>query len=172
VPPASSSSAINAHPATAPNSEAETGGIFLNAQHAIQIITALLELKHLQPENGTRIATDNSTACGILTANLRQKHSKAFDMRYWWVRDRIKQRQFNLIWEPGKTNRADYFTKHFPPKHHQEQRKIYLHSKSNPQAANVTTQLRPRGCVTTSTVIQRLFRPEFLSRRWPSKSFN
>jgi hypothetical protein len=151
--------------------EAETGGIFMNAQHAIQIITALLELKHLQPENGTRIATDNSTARGILTANLRQKHSKAFDMRYWWVRDRIKQRQFNLIWEPGKTNRADYFTKHFPPKHHQEQRKIYLHSNSNPQDANVITQLRPRGCVTTPTVIQRLFRPEFLSRRWHSRPF-
>ena len=63
---------------------------------------------------------------GILAANLRQKLSKDFDMRYWWIKDRIKQRQFELVWEPGKENRANYFTKYFPPKHHLLQRHIFL----------------------------------------------
>ena len=35
-----------------------------------------------------------------------------------WMKDQINQRQFNLIWAPGKFNLADYFTKHHPPWHH------------------------------------------------------
>ena len=106
--------------------EAETGGIFIGGQQAYPIITALSELNHPQSAKGNRISTDNSTAKVVLTANLRQKLSKAFDMQYWWIKDRIKQRQFELVWEPGKENRAEYFTKHFPPKHHLIQCQIFL----------------------------------------------
>ena len=77
--------------------EAETGSIFIGGQQAVPIITALSELNYPQPASGTRISTDNSTAKGVLTANIRQKLSKAFDMRYWWIKDRIKQRQFGLV---------------------------------------------------------------------------
>ena len=98
--------------------KAETGGIFIGGQQAVPIITALSKLNHRQPSSGTRISTDNSTAKGVLSANLRQKLSKAFDMRHWWIKDRIKQGQLELVWETGEENRADYFTKHFPPKHH------------------------------------------------------
>ena len=82
--------------------EAETGGIFISCQQEVSIITALSELNHQQPASGTRISTDNSTAKGVLIANLRQKLSKAFYILYWWTKDRIKQRQFKLVWEPGK----------------------------------------------------------------------
>ena len=135
--------------------EAETGGIFMNGQYAVQIIAALNELGHPQPSQGIRISTDNSTARGVLTANLRQKLSKAFDMRYWWMRDRIKQNQFNLVWEPGSDNRADYFTKHFSPQHHKLMRQTYIHVSPT---ANCSTDIRPRGCVTPRTVNQPLFR--------------
>ena len=67
--------------------EAETGGIFIGGQQAVPIITALSKLSHQQPASGTRISTENSTAKGVLTANLRQKLSKAFDMQYWWIKD-------------------------------------------------------------------------------------
>ena len=117
---------------------AETGGIFIGGQQAVPIITALSELNHPQPANGNRISTDNFTANIFLTANLRQKLSKVFNTRYWWIKDRIKQRQFDLVWEPGKGNRADYFTKTFPPKPHLIQRHIFL------QQANL---IRLRGCV-------------------------
>ena len=49
------------------------------------------------------------------------------DMRFWWVRDRTRQGQFKIQWAPGISNHADYFTKHFPPAHHQLKRPIYLH---------------------------------------------
>ena len=55
----------------ASTSEAETGAIFLNAQHENQILTALLELGHLKSAEGTQISTENLTARGILTSILR-----------------------------------------------------------------------------------------------------
>jgi hypothetical protein len=62
-------------------SEAETGGLFLNAQEAVPIITALEEMGHKQPPTGTPLKTDNLTAHDILRVKVRMKHSKAFDMR-------------------------------------------------------------------------------------------
>jgi hypothetical protein len=89
--------------------------------------TALEELGHFQPITGSPFETDNSTAQGILTSKMRQKLSKSFDMRYcWWMKDRINQRKFDLIWAPGKFNLADYFTKHHPPWHHHNMRYKYL----------------------------------------------
>ena len=61
--------------------EVETSGIFICGQQAVPIITALSELNHQQPASGTRISTNNSTAKGVLTTNLRQKLSKAFGIR-------------------------------------------------------------------------------------------
>jgi hypothetical protein len=66
------------------------------------------------------------------------KRSKAFDMRYYWLKDRIEKKQFNLYWAPGKLNSADYFTKHYPPSHHKLMRHLYLQRPTS----NV------RGCVT------------------------
>ena len=87
--------------------KAETGGIFIGNQQAVPIITVLSGLNHPQTASRTRISTDNSTAEGVLVANLRQKLSKAFDMGYWWIKDRIKQLQFELVWELGKENLSD-----------------------------------------------------------------
>ena len=106
--------------------EAETGGLFLNAQDAVPIRTALEEMGHNQPNAGTPIETDNSTAHGILHATVRMKRSKAFDMRYHWLQDRMSQNQFNLYWAPGKRNQADYFSKHHPPAYHKLMRTKYL----------------------------------------------
>ena len=47
-------------------------------------------------------------------------------MRFYWMRDRIKQGMFDLSWRKGELNRADYFTKHFPPWHHKKMRYQYL----------------------------------------------
>jgi hypothetical protein len=48
------------------------------------------------------------------------------DMRFYWLRDRVRQGQFIVYWKPGKTNKADYFTKHHATKHHREIRYNYL----------------------------------------------
>ena len=107
--------------------EAEAGGIFMAVQRVCPIRATLTELGHIQPINGTPIYNDNATATGILNSAMRKKLSKAFDMRFYWVKDRIKQKQFQLLWRKGTTNMADYFTKHHPPWHHKLMRYKYLH---------------------------------------------
>ena len=86
--------------------EAETGGIFLTVQRACPIRVTLAELGHPQPSRGTPIYNDNSTATGILNSTMRQKLSKAFDMRFYWVRDRVQLGQFQLLWRKGITSMA------------------------------------------------------------------
>ena len=51
--------------------------------------------------------------------------------RFHWLRDREAQGQFWIHWRPGKTNLADYFTKHHPPSHHQRVRSRYLQQANN-----------------------------------------
>jgi hypothetical protein len=75
----------------------------MGAKHARPILAALEELGHKQPTTGSPFETDNKTAQGILNSKMRQKLSKSFDMRYWWMKDRINQGQFNLICPPRQT---------------------------------------------------------------------
>ena len=110
--------------------EAETAGVFHNAQVAIPIRYILQQLGHPQPP--TPIKTDNSTATGFVHNNIHQKRSKSWDMRYHWLRDRQTQQQFNIYWDKGTNNHADYFTKHHPAKYHQEIRRTrqYVRDRS------------------------------------------
>ncbi|KAI2488785.1 Reverse transcriptase (RNA-dependent DNA polymerase) [Fragilaria crotonensis] len=110
--------------------EAELGALFHNGKEACPLRIALDELGHPQP--ATPMATDNSTANGIATDTVKQKRSKAIDMRFYWIRDRVRQGQFQIYWSKGNTNRADYFSKHHPTSHHQAIRSTYLHSATNP----------------------------------------
>ena len=43
---------------------------------------------------------------------MKKQRSRVIDMRYHWTVDRVAQQQFDIIWEPGVTNLADYYTKH------------------------------------------------------------
>ena len=107
--------------------ESKTGGIYMAIQRACRIRVATIELGHPQPKIGTPCYTDNKTVKGILTSSMRQKISKAFNMCFYWVRDRIQQGQFNLIWREGVFNMTDYFTEHHAPWHHRNMRYKYLH---------------------------------------------
>lgn len=104
--------------------EAEVAALFENSQEACSRRTTLAELGHPQPP--TPIQTDNSIAHGIVNDTVKQKRSKAMDMRFYWLRARISQGQFQVHWAPGITNWADYFTKHHPPSHHIQMRQTYL----------------------------------------------
>jgi hypothetical protein len=112
--------------------EAELAALFHNGKEACPIRTCLAELGYPQPP--TTIITDNSTAFGIANDTVKQKRSKAIDMRFYWIRDRVRQGQFHIYWKRGSLNRADYFTKHHPAKHHQQIRSSYLHSKDDRSA--------------------------------------
>ena len=104
--------------------EAETGAVFVNCQEAIAIRQTLIEMSNSQPV--TSVHVDNKCAVGILNETFRQRKSKSMDMRFYWVRDRVKQKQFLIFWKKGASNLADYFTKHFYPAHHKEMRGTYV----------------------------------------------
>ena len=106
--------------------EAELAAVFHNGKEACPIRACLEELGHPQPP--TPIQTDNSTAAGIANDTVKQKRSKAIDMRFYWIRDRVRQGQFLVYWRKGSLNKADYFTKHHPASHHQDIRSAYLYS--------------------------------------------
>ena len=73
----------------ASSAEADLGALFLNCQEAAPIQIPLEEMGHQQPP--TPVQVDNSTALGISTDTIKQIKSKAMDMRFYWIRDRINQ---------------------------------------------------------------------------------
>ena len=108
----------------ASTAEVELGALFINAKEAVYIRKILEEMGHPQPP--TPIQTDNSTAEGVLNNKVQPKRTKLMDMRLHWLLCREGQHQFRYYWRPGKTNLADYFTKHHPPSHHQNVRELFL----------------------------------------------
>ena len=71
------------------------------------------------PQPPTPMEVDNETAIGFLKSTMKQKRIKSVDMRFYWVRDRVKQNQFLIYWRPGANNVGDYVSKHHSPAHHQ-----------------------------------------------------
>ena len=79
--------------------EAEFGALSLNWQEAVLIRITLEEMGHSKPP--TPVQVDNSTALGISTGTIKQRKSKAMDMRFYWIRDRKNQKQINIYWKPA-----------------------------------------------------------------------
>ena len=96
--------------------EAETGGLFHNAQTIIHLRVLLKALGHPQP--ATPLKTDNSTACAFINRSFCQRKSKSWDKKYHWLRDKELQNLIGVFWDKGFHNDADYFTKHHPASHH------------------------------------------------------
>jgi hypothetical protein len=129
--------------------EAETGAGYLNARDMVPLRQTLIELGH--PQGPTPLQFDNKCATGLMNDTLRQKRSKAMDMRFYWLRDRVRQKQFHIHWKKGSSNLGDYVTKHHPTKHHQDVRPTYV--------CNFSTQLplqsKLQGCA--NSVISQLY---------------
>jgi hypothetical protein len=76
--------------------EAEIGAVFINAKEGAFLRTTLEELEHPQPP--TPMETDNTTATGYSNDTIQQKCTKAMYMRFYWIKYRVKQGQFNVYW--------------------------------------------------------------------------
>jgi hypothetical protein len=113
----------------ASTAEAETGGMFCNSQDAVPMRVALKEMGHPQPP--THCRGDNSTAIGIANRTIKQRCSKAMDMRCCWLQDCEAQQQFKHCWDKGDGNRADHHTKCFPAAHHHAMRPVCLAPEAN-----------------------------------------
>jgi hypothetical protein len=105
--------------------ESEVGSCVYNAQSGSPLKVTLTQLGHIQPPKPLR--TDDSTAFGILNETVKQKRSKAMDMRYHWLTDRVRQKQFDVYWRPGRENLGDYHTKHHSAQHHKDMLGLILH---------------------------------------------
>jgi hypothetical protein len=106
--------------------EAEYASAFLNAQKGEWFRTVLAEIGYPQPP--TPLMGDNKCATGLANDSIKIKRSKSIDMRFHWVRDRIRQGHFAAIWRPGKHNLADFFTKPLPVHHHLALMKLLVHT--------------------------------------------
>jgi hypothetical protein len=82
-------------------------------------------------KSATPLRTGNFTAYGILNEAIKQKRSKSMDMKYYWLQDRVRQKQFDVYWRPGKDNLGDYHTKHHSAQHHQDMHPIMLHQSNS-----------------------------------------
>jgi hypothetical protein len=132
--------------------EADFGALFVNAKEGTVTRTTLSEMGHNQ--DATDLTTDNTTADGIINNTVQQKRSKAMDMRFNWVKDRVEQHQFNFGWAPGDTNLGDYFTKYHSPAQHKRMRPYYLHDKNSPMVSHDTRLAILRGCADIHPISQ------------------
>ena len=76
--------------------EAELGGLFENMRDATSLRNILND-GHWLPQPASPMQTDNKCADGCRTAHdntVKSKRSKAVDMRYYWMRNRVRQGQF------------------------------------------------------------------------------
>jgi hypothetical protein len=89
----------------------------------------LTELGHIQP--ATPLCTDNSTAFGILNETIKQKRSKSMDMIYHWLTARVRRKQFDIYWWPGRDNLGEYHTKHHSAQHDKDMRGLILHQANS-----------------------------------------
>jgi hypothetical protein len=128
--------------------EAEIGAVFINAKEGAVLRKTLEELGHPQPP--TPMETDKTTATGYSNGTITQKRTKTMDMRFCWIKNRVKQGQFNVYWGPGYQNLADYFTKHHSLAHHKRMCEIYIHADKQPINRRGIRDSALRGCVDTS----------------------
>jgi hypothetical protein len=137
--------------------EAEYGAIFVNAKTGTVTQESLREMVH--PQDATELKTYNTTADRIANKTFIPKRSKAMDMRYYWIQDRIEQGQFDISWAPGDTHLGDYFTKHHSPSHHKRIRPFYIHIQADPMIRHNTKHPVLRGCVNLCTLSQTVDGP-------------
>ncbi len=108
----------------------------------------LEDLGHPQPK--IPVHCDNATAIGIANNTIKWQRSRAMEMRYFWVDDKVLQDIYSLSWHPGQENLGDCQSKHHPRAHHTAVKPYYLHEINFP--LELPCAVRPstlRGCVGT-----------------------
>eukprot|EP00957_Ditylum_brightwellii_P205766 15345287-Ditylum_brightwellii.AAC.1 len=104
--------------------DAKCGGLFHNTQMAVVIRNMLIDMGH--PPEPTKVKTDNSTTNSFARASMQVKHSKSWDMRWYWLPEATTCKSIEIFWDKGSNNDGDYFTKYHVPPHHRFQRPLYI----------------------------------------------
>ena len=104
--------------------DAEVGTLFDNSKEAARIRLTLQDMDH--PQQATPIQFDNKCTEGIANDTMKKNYTKAMDMRFYWIKDRVGLLQFLIYWRKGLDNLGDYITKHHPISHHRRVRPTYV----------------------------------------------
>lgn len=113
--------------------EAEYGALFLNGQLAAILRETLNAMGY--PQQSTIMVVDNECAVGLANNTVREKKSKAIDMRFHWIKDRVQKGQLTVVWRPGTYNLADFFTKAHPLHWHKKVRTKYVYCNNTSELA-------------------------------------
>jgi hypothetical protein len=111
-------------------SESEYASLFLNGQQGY-FERAILAALHY-PQEPTILYTDNETAKGIANDSCKIRRSKAMDMRYHWIRDRVRQGIFKVVYRKGADIDADFLTKPLPVYRHKHFIGRFVHPPKPP----------------------------------------
>jgi trehalose utilization protein len=65
------------------------------------------------------------------------------DMSYHRLTYRVRQKQFDFYWRPGRENLGDYHTEHHSAQHHKDMRGLILHQTNNLQVLRGCVKLLP-----------------------------
>jgi hypothetical protein len=65
------------------------------------------------------------------------------DMRYHWLTDRVRQKQSDIYWQPGRQNLSDYHTIHHSAQHHKDMRGFILHQVNSLHVLRGCVKLLP-----------------------------
>ena len=84
---------------------------------------------HGHPQDLTPVKSDNKTTAQFVTNTIKHKHSKSWDVWYFWLAEKQSKGKFNIYWDCGSNNLVDYHIKHHSPTHHQTVRKTYILQK-------------------------------------------
>jgi hypothetical protein len=113
----------------ASTTEAELGVLFLNRQEGMIFQLTLENLGHPQPK--ILVHCDNATAIGIANNTIKRQRSRAMEMRYFWVGDKVSQDIYSLSCHPGQDDLGNYQSKHHPGAHHTAVGPYYLNKKKS-----------------------------------------
>ena len=74
------------------------------------------------------MTTDNSTSYGIMGGTIKQKRTKSMGTSFYWVRDCVEQKYFEVKCNMGHMKLGDYLTNYHPPMHRYIIQHTYLMS--------------------------------------------
>ncbi len=103
--------------------EAEYIAVHAVMKRAVHIRYILEDLGFAQDTTIHRC--DNKCAVGLANKTTNDKRTKHIHRRIHWVQDQTELSIFNVIWEPGSTNIADFFTKPMSKKEQEKMSQIF-----------------------------------------------
>ena len=103
--------------------EAEYMALHEAMKKAIHIRNILNELGFRQ--QSTLVRCDNTCAVGLANKTMSGRRTKHILRRFHWVQEQVETDIFEVKWEKGNTNVADYFTKAMNKKDHLNMTRIF-----------------------------------------------